>query len=159
MIDFLYQSPLSLFLKYLYQVILLLLSLLWEIMDSCLLYINLIGPYSAPKCPEKYVADINKSSVLTLYRSISPLIIYELQMNDGSRDIFFLILKVCSILSINWCFLIIKEISSLFIKIFSLYYYGKFRNLLSIALKLTLSSCKNNWWNISKVLALEYSLV
>ena len=54
------------------------------------------------------------------------------------------------------------------IKIFSLYYYGKFRNLLSIALKLTLSSCKNNltlsscennWWNISKVLALGYSLI
>ena len=138
MIDFLNQSPLSLFLKYLYQVILLLLSLLWEIMDSCLLYINLIGPYSAPICTEKCMADINKSSVPTLYQSIWPHIIYELHTNDGSRDIFFLILKVC-ILSINWCFLIIKEISFLFIKIFSLYYYGKFRNLLSIALKLTLA--------------------
>ena len=34
-----------------------------------------------------------------------------------------------------------------------------FRNLLSTALKLTLSSTKNNWWNISKVLALGYSLI
>lgn len=127
MIDFLNQSPLSLFLKYLYPVILLLLSLLWEIMDSCSLYINLIGPYSVPICTEKCMADINKSSVPTLYQSISPHIIYELHMNDGSRDIFFLILKVCSILSINWCFLIIKEISFLFIKIFSLHSYGKFR--------------------------------
>ena len=139
MIDFLNQSPLSLFLKYLYPVILLLLSLLWEIMDSCSLYINLIGPYSAPICTEKCMVDINKSSVPTLYQSISPHIIYELHMNDGSRDIFFLILKVCSILSINWCFLIIKEISFLFIKIFSLYSYGKFRIYYQLLLNMLFS--------------------
>ena len=118
MIDFLNQSPLSLFLKYLYQVILLLLNLLWEIMDNCLLYINRIGPYSAPVCTEKYMTIINQSSVPTLYQSLSPHIIYELHMNDGSRYMYFLILKVCSILSINWCFWLSKKSVSYLYKYF-----------------------------------------
>lgn len=60
----------------------------------------------------KGVADINKSSVPTFYRSISPLIIYELHMNDGSRDIFFPHSKSTAFYLLIGVFWIIKEISS-----------------------------------------------
>lgn len=87
------------------QVIPLLLGLPPETMGSCLLYVNLLGPESAPIGAENCMAHLNKSSVSTFYQGISPHIIYELHMNDGSRGISFLCLKVCRVLKfINQCF-------------------------------------------------------